>query len=94
MQLFLESSVGPGSLRHATLCLASMPIGDSAPEQGSGRSMMVRRAMMLGNICDEVLIQATECAGWRLMNFFSESRQVFFGKMQRSRSNFPTRYCP
>lgn len=65
MQLFLESSVGLGSLRHATLCLASMPIGDSAPEPGSERSMMVRTERMLGNICDEVLIQATKAAGWR-----------------------------
>ncbi|MFW9269035.1 hypothetical protein J3P80_14420 [Pseudomonas sp. D2-30] len=62
MQLFLEGSVGLGSLRHATTRLAAMPIGDCAPKQGNRRSMLVRGAMMLGIICDEVLIQANQCA--------------------------------
>ncbi|KJH86618.1 hypothetical protein UG46_11180 [Pseudomonas fluorescens] len=60
MQLFLESSVGVGSLRHATPRLASMPVGDSAPKQDNGRSMLVHGAIMLGIICDEVLIQASK----------------------------------
>ncbi len=50
--------------------------------------MIVRTKFMLGIICDQVLIQASETAR-RLMNFFSESRQVFFGRMLRNSTNFP-----
>ncbi len=55
--------------------------------------MIVRTKFMLGIICDQVLIQASETAR-RLMNFFSESRQVFFGRMLPNSTNFPTRYRP
>ena len=80
-------------MQHTITGLASVPDGDSAPRQGNGRNILVRTRFMLGIICDQVLIQASEtiCPS---MNFFSESRQVFFGRMLRNGINFPTRYRP
>lgn len=79
-------------------CGRPSPVGVSTRQRqrakaGNGRNIMVRTQFMLGIICDQVLIQASEtvCPS---MNFFSESRQVFFGRMLRNGINFSTRYRP
>lgn len=92
MLLFLEGSVRFRLLAAHIHRLASAP-GNSAPKRGNRRNMIVRAKFMLGIICDQVLIQASESA-CRSMNFFSESRQLIFGRMLCNRSNFPTRYRP
>ncbi|AVU74577.1 hypothetical protein CRX69_04940 [Pseudomonas rhizophila] len=60
MLLFLEGSVRSRLLAAHHHRFVSVPISDSAPKQGNGRSMMVRTKFMLGIICDQVLIQASE----------------------------------
>ena len=92
MQLFLEGSVKFRLLAAHIHRFASAP-GNSAPKQGNRRDMIVRTKFMLGIICDQVLIQASESVR-RSMNFFSGSRQLIFGRMLRNRSNFSTGYRP
>jgi len=68
MLLFLEGSVRFRLLAAHIHRLASAP-GNSAPKRGNRRNMIVRAKFMLGIICDQVLIQASESA-CRSMNFF------------------------
>jgi hypothetical protein len=89
MLLFLDGSVG-FRLLGARPRFASLPLSGDAPKQGN---IVGRAEFMLGIICDQVLIQASGSA-CRPMNFFSESRQVFFGRMQRNSFNSLIRYRP
>ncbi len=74
--LFLEDSVGLGSLRHTITGSHQYPAA-VAPKQGNRRNMIVRTKFMLGIICDQVLIQASEMAR-RLMNFFRKPTGILW----------------